>query len=42
MFERIEPAGNPGAFKVLADKALQLPGGPNSPAPPADRNGSTP
>ena len=38
MFERIERIGHPGAFKLLAEKALQLTGGPNSPPPPADRN----
>ncbi|MGD9831835.1 MAG: molybdate ABC transporter substrate-binding protein [Piscinibacter sp.] len=38
MFERIEKSGRPGAQKILADKALQLTGGPNSPPPPKDRN----
>jgi molybdate transport system substrate-binding protein len=38
MFERIERHGHAGAYKLLADKALQLTGGPNSPPPPADRN----
>ena len=38
MFERIDKNGWPGARKVLADKALQLTGGPNSPPPPKDRN----
>ena len=38
MFERIERSGHPGAFKVLADKALQLTGGPSSAPPPRDRN----
>jgi molybdate transport system substrate-binding protein len=37
MFERIEKQGHAGANKLLADKALQLTGGPNSP-PPTDRN----
>lgn len=38
LFERIEQSGRPGAFAVLAAKALQLTGGPASPPPPADRN----
>ena len=38
VFERIERQGRRGAFKQLADKALQLTGGPNSPPPPAGRN----
>lgn len=38
MFERIERSGRAGAQKTLADKALQLTGGPNSPPPPKDRN----
>ncbi len=38
LFERIEQGGVPGAFKALADKALQLTGGPQSPPPPPDRN----
>ncbi len=38
MFERIEKSGRPGARKILADKALQLTGGPDSPPPPRDRN----
>src|SRR5262245_13168120 len=38
VFQRIEQQGRQGAFKQLADKALQLTGGPNSPAPPAGRN----
>jgi ABC-type molybdate transport system substrate-binding protein len=38
MFERIEKSGRAGAQKILADKALQLTGGPNSPPPPKDRN----
>ena len=38
VFERIEQQGRRGAFKRLADKALQLTGGPNSPPPPAGRN----
>lgn len=38
MFERIEQAGHPGARQRLADKALQLTGGPNSPPPPKDRS----
>jgi ABC-type molybdate transport system substrate-binding protein len=39
MFERVErQPGRSGAFKALSAKALQLTGGPNSPAPPADRN----
>jgi molybdate transport system substrate-binding protein len=37
VFERIEQQGRPGAFKQLADKALQLTGGPSSP-PPQGRN----
>ncbi len=40
MFARIgaERGAPPGARRVLEDKALQLTGGPNSPAPPADRS----
>jgi molybdate transport system substrate-binding protein len=38
VFERIEQQGRRGAFKQLADKSLQLTGGPNSPPPPAGRN----
>lgn len=38
LFDRIEQAGRPGAAQALAAKALQLTGGPNSPAPPAGRN----
>lgn len=38
VFERIEQQGRRGAFKQLADKALQLTGGPNSPPPPPGRN----
>jgi molybdate transport system substrate-binding protein len=40
MFERIEAtgAGPKGSADALKAKALQLTGGPNSPAPPADRN----
>lgn len=40
MFERIEKSGAApaGAADRLKAKALQLTGGPNSPAPPADRN----
>jgi molybdate transport system substrate-binding protein len=38
VFERIEQQGRRGAFKQLADKALQLTGGPNSPPPPQGRN----
>ena len=38
MFERVEETGKPGAFKVLAEKARQLTGGPNSPPPPTGRN----
>jgi molybdate transport system substrate-binding protein len=38
MFERIDRSGRAGAQKILADKALQLTGGPNSPPPPKDRN----
>ena len=38
VFQRIEQQGRSGAFQRLADKALQLTGGPNSPAPPAGRN----
>ncbi|MGA8515752.1 MAG: substrate-binding domain-containing protein, partial [Burkholderiaceae bacterium] len=40
MFERIEAtgAGPKGSADALKSKALQLTGGPNSPAPPADRN----
>lgn len=38
VFDRIELAGHAGAAKLLASKALQLAGGPNSPAPPPDRS----
>lgn len=38
VFERIERQGRRGAFRQLADKALQLTGGPSSPPPPAGRN----
>jgi molybdate transport system substrate-binding protein len=41
MFERIDKSGlsgMSGAAERLKAKALQLTGGPNSPAPPADRN----
>lgn len=40
LFERIEQtgAGPAGSAKALAAKALQLTGGPNSPAPPAGRS----
>ncbi len=38
MFARIEKNGRPGAREILADKALQLTGGPTSPPPPKDRN----
>jgi len=38
VFERIEQQGRRGAFQQLADKALQLTGGPNSPPPPPGRN----
>jgi molybdate transport system substrate-binding protein len=40
MFERIETSGAApaGSAQKLKAKALQLTGGPNSPAPPADRN----
>ena len=40
LFERVEStgAGPAGAAKRLAAKALQLTGGPNSPAPPAGRS----
>jgi ABC-type molybdate transport system substrate-binding protein len=38
LFDRIEASGVPGAAKRLADKALQLTGGPTSAPPPADRN----
>jgi ABC-type molybdate transport system substrate-binding protein len=39
MFERVErQPGRAGAYKTLAAKALQLTGGPASPAPPTDRN----
>lgn len=38
MFERIEQAGRPGAYKLLSGKALQLTGGPNSPPPPKERS----
>lgn len=38
VFDRIELAGMPGVAATLKAKALQLTGGPNSPAPPEDRN----
>lgn len=38
VFERIEQQGRRGAARQLADKALQLTGGPNSPAPPPGRS----
>ncbi len=38
VFDRIEQSGVRGAAATLAAKALQLTGGPNSPAAPADRN----
>ena len=38
LFERIEQGGVPNAFATLSAKALQLTGGPQSPAPPAERN----
>jgi len=38
MFERVEQHGRPGAFKLLSGKALQLTGGPTSPAPPAGKS----
>ncbi len=38
VFERIEQSGVAGAASKLSAKALQLTGGPNSPAPPADRS----
>lgn len=38
VFERIEQSGVAGAANKLSAKALQLTGGPNSPAPPADRS----
>jgi molybdate transport system substrate-binding protein len=38
MFERIEEAGSPGAFKTLSEKARQLTGSPKLPPPPAGRN----
>jgi len=40
MFERIESSGTagPGSAAALKAKALQLTGGPGSPAPPAGRN----
>jgi len=38
VFERIEQQGRRGAFKQLSEKALQLTGGPDSPAPPPGRN----
>jgi molybdate transport system substrate-binding protein len=40
MFERIESTGalGPGSAAALKARALQLTGGPQSPAPPADRN----
>lgn len=40
MFDRIEATGSagPGSAAALKDKALQLTGGPGSPAPPPGRN----
>lgn len=38
VFERVEQSGVPNGFAVLSAKALQLTGGPRSPAPPAERN----
>jgi molybdate transport system substrate-binding protein len=40
MFDRIESSGaaGPGSAAALKSKALQLTGGPNSPAPPPGRN----
>ncbi|MDM0076588.1 molybdate ABC transporter substrate-binding protein [Variovorax sp. J2P1-59] len=40
LFEKVERSGvaPAGSARSLADKALQLTGGPNSPAPPAGRN----
>jgi ABC-type molybdate transport system substrate-binding protein len=40
MFDRIEATGaaGPGSAAVLKTRALQLTGGPNSPAPPANRS----
>jgi len=38
VFERIEQQGRQGAFKQLADKAMQLTGGPTSPPPPPGRS----
>src|SRR5262249_18287387 len=40
LFEKVERTGAApaGSAKALSDKALQLTGGPNSPAPPAGRN----
>lgn len=38
MFERIEASGRAGANRLLSEKALQLTGEPNSPAPPKDRH----
>ena len=38
VFERIEASGVHDAARMLSAKALQLSGGPNSPAPPPDRN----
>jgi molybdate transport system substrate-binding protein len=38
MFERIDQHGRPGAFATLSAKALQLTGGPQSPAPPTGNN----
>jgi ABC-type molybdate transport system substrate-binding protein len=38
VFQRVEQQGRRGAFKQLADKALQLTGGPGSSPPPAGRN----
>lgn len=38
VFERIEQQGRPGAFEQLSRKALQLTGGPSSPAPPPGRS----
>jgi ABC-type molybdate transport system substrate-binding protein len=36
LFDRAE-VSRPGAVKILSKKALRLAGGPDSPAPPADR-----
>jgi ABC-type molybdate transport system substrate-binding protein len=38
VFDRIEQDGRPGAARILAAKALQLTGGPQSPPAPADRS----